>query len=161
MGAFEFSASGSTLTFTPESGALVAGDVVHVRLTDRLIDICANPLQTPPLGVKLLKFDVISADLPEQTIFDLAARAKSTKINIVWAPVEGANAYNIYRGTAAGGPYSLIAEGHVTDYAVYADFGLTNGVTYFYVVRSVGNGTESLDSNEASATPSVRSRRSR
>ncbi|MCP4769716.1 MAG: choice-of-anchor D domain-containing protein [Gammaproteobacteria bacterium] len=158
-GAFEFDASGSTLTFTPEPGALLAGDIIHVRLTDRLNDVCANPVQTPPLGVKLFKFDVISADLPKQTIFDLAARAKSTKINVVWAPVEGVEAYNIYRSTTAGGPYSLIAEGQVTNYAVYADFGLTNAVTYFYVVRSVSNGVESLDSNQASATPSARRRR--
>ena len=155
-GVFEFDASDSRLTFTPEPGALLAGDIIHVRLTDQLTDVCVNPVQTPPLGVKLFKFDVISADLPEQTIFDLAARAKSTKIDIVWTPVEGVTAYNIYRGTTAGGPYSLIAEDHVTDYAVYADFGLTNGVTYFYIVRSLINGVESLDSNEASATPSGR-----
>ena len=132
------------------------GDIVFVRVTDRLNDVCANPVQTPPIGVKLFKFDVMSADLPEQTIFDLTARAKSGKIDIVWAPVEGVEGYNIYRSTTLGGPYSLIVEGHVTDYAVYADFGLTNGVTYFYVVTSVSNGVESLESNEANATPSAR-----
>ena len=79
----------------------------------------------PPIGVKLFEFDVIAADLPEQTVFDLSARAKSTKINIVWTPVEGADGYNIYRSTTPGGPYSSIAEDHMTDYAVYADFGLT------------------------------------
>jgi hypothetical protein len=160
-GAFEFSASGSRLIFTPEAVALLGGDVIHVRLTDRLNDVCANPVQTPPIGVKLFKFDVILPDLPEQTVFDLSARAKDSKIDIVWSPVEDNEGYNIYRGTTAGGPYSQIAEGHVTDYAVYADFGLTNGVTYFYIVRSVSNGVESLDSNQASATPSARRRRSR
>jgi hypothetical protein len=97
---------------------------------------------------------------PEQTIFDLYARAKDSKIDIVWTPVDGADSYNVYRSTSQGGPYQLIAEGHVTDYAVYADFGLTNDVTYYYVVRSVTNGEQSLDSNEASATPvSLRTRR--
>ena len=45
-GEFEFSASESRLVFTPEPGALSSGDIVHVRLTDRLSDDCANPLQT-------------------------------------------------------------------------------------------------------------------
>ena len=158
-GVFEFSASNSRLTFIPDPGALSQGDIVHVRITDRLNDVCANPVQTPPLGVKLFKFDVMAPDLPEQTIFDLTARAKDSKIDIVWTPVEDSESYNVYRSTAAAGPYSLLAEGHVTDYAVYADFGLTNGVTYYYVVRSVSNGVESLDSNEASATPFARRRR--
>jgi len=91
---------------------------------------------------------------PLASITDLYGRAKSGKIDIVWTPMEGAGSYNIYRSTTQGGPYTLIAEGHVTDYAVYADFGLTNGVTYYYVVRWVdARGQESPDSNEASATP--------
>ena len=50
--------------------------------------------------------------------------------------------------------FERIAQGHVTSYAVYADFGLTNGVTYGYVVRWLGaDGRESPDSNEASAMP--------
>lgn len=94
------------------------------------------------------------------TIEDLYARAKSGKIDIVWTPMEGVGSYNIYRSTTQGGPYTLIAEEHVTDYAVDADFGLTNDVTYYYVVRWVdANGQESPDSNEASATPSDRRRR--
>jgi len=93
---------------------------------------------------------------PVQTIFDLSARAKSGKIDIVWSPVEQSDSYDIYRGTSQGGPYELIAAGHITDYCTYADFGLTNGVTYYYVVRSILNGLQSLDSNEASATPVAR-----
>ncbi|MCP4624728.1 MAG: PASTA domain-containing protein, partial [bacterium] len=94
------------------------------------------------------------------TIDDLYARAKSGKIDIVWTPVEGAESYKIFRGTTQGGPYELIADGHITDYCVYADFGLTNGVTYYYVVRWVdAHGQESPDSNEAGATPMGRIRR--
>ncbi len=161
-GAFKFSASDSALIFTPEPGALAEGDVVYVRLTDRLNNVCANPVQTPPIGVKLFKFETIFTDPPIQTITDLYARAKGSKIDIVWTPVAGAESYNVYRSTTQGGSYTLIAEGHVTDYAVYADFGLTNGVTYYYVVNSVTNGIESLSSNEASAMPvSGRTRRRR
>lgn len=69
-----------------------------------------------------------------------------------------ADGYNVYRSTSEGGPYELIAANHITDYAVYADLGLINDVTYYYVVRSVTNGTESLNSNEVSATPRARKR---
>ncbi|MBL3535716.1 MAG: hypothetical protein JMN27_18090 [gamma proteobacterium endosymbiont of Lamellibrachia anaximandri] len=80
---------------------------------------------------------------------------------MTWAPVAGADSYNIYRSTTPGGPYALIASGHVCDYCAYCNPGLTNGVTYYYVVTSVSGGSESLSSNEASATPQARSSRSR
>jgi hypothetical protein len=96
---------------------------------------------------------------PLPMIEDLYARAKSGKIDIVWTPVEGAVSYHILRSTTPGGPYESVADGHLTDYCVYADFGLTNGVTYYYVVRwKDANGQESPNSNEAYATPSVRRR---
>ena len=90
---------------------------------------------------------------PEQTIFNLTAYPKDGKIDIAWSAVAGAANYNIYRATTMGGPYNLIAQGVVTDFAAYADLGLTNGITYYYVVTSVTNGVESLFSNEASGTP--------
>ncbi|MGA1842254.1 MAG: PKD domain-containing protein, partial [bacterium] len=109
-------------------------------------------------GSDTLKVTVEPSVVPEQTIFDLFARAKDSKVDIVWTPVAGAESYNIYRSTTQGGPYTLIVEGYVTGYAVYADSGLTNGVTYYYVVTSVTNGVESLHSNEASGTPRARVR---
>ena len=157
-GTFEFSAANSRLTFVPEPGALSDGDIVHVRLTDRLNDICANPVQTPPIGTKLFKFDVAAQDAPLQSILDLSARAKDSKIDIVWTPVDSAQSYNIYRRSSADGPYSLLVTQHITEHAVYADFELTNGVTYYYVVSAISNGAESLVSNEASATPFARRR---
>ncbi len=96
-------------------------------------------------------------------INDLMARAKDRKIDIVWTPVPTAVSYNIYRGTDPNEPLALIKEGHVSNYAVYADIGLQNGVTYYYVVRYIDKfGRESEDSNMASATPkSGRTRRRR
>ncbi|MCP3869201.1 MAG: hypothetical protein GY703_14090, partial [Gammaproteobacteria bacterium] len=95
---------------------------------------------------------------PVRTVFDLSARAKSGKVDLVWTPVAGAQSYSVYRGTTAGGPYDVIATGHTCDYCAYADFGLTNDVTYHYVVTSMTNGTESLFSNEVNATPQERRR---
>jgi len=88
------------------------------------------------------------------TIPDLSARAKDRKADIVWSPVTGATGYNIYRSTTQGGPYTLIKANHQTTYCTYADFGLVNGTTYYYVVSWINvNGSESLNSNEASAKP--------
>jgi PKD repeat protein len=98
----------------------------------------------------------VQALASQQTVFDLSARPKSEKIDLVWSPVAGAEGYNVYRSTTQGGPYTLIAADVQTDYCAYADFGLTNDVTYHYVVTSVTGGVESLHSNQASATPSER-----
>jgi hypothetical protein len=61
------------------------------------------------------------------------------------------DAYNIYRGTATGGPYALLASlGNVT---TYTDTDVTNGSTYYYVATAVDTtAEESLYSNEAEAT---------
>jgi hypothetical protein len=94
--------------------------------------------------------------IPEVT--DLMARAKDSKIDVVWSHV-GAASYNVYRGTVSGGPYSFIANTTST-YSVYADFGLTNRITYCYVVRPLdAAGNEISQSNEACATPAPIRRR--
>jgi DNA-binding beta-propeller fold protein YncE len=91
-----------------------------------------------------------------ETITDLTARSKSGKVSLVWTPVPEAENYTIYRSINRGGPYHIIAEGHVTDYATYLDVEVVNGTTYYYVVRW----NEELPySNEASAKPTERSRR--
>ena len=94
----------------------------------------------------------------EPPIDDLFARAKDGKLDLVWTPVAAATGYDVYRSTTPGGPYDLIASNHQCDYCVYADFGLTNGTTYHYVVVWRIGGVESEASNEASATPQARRR---
>ena len=63
-----------------------------------------------------------------------------------------AAAYNVYRSTVSGGPYTLIANVTTTSY-VDPIAGLTPGTTYFYVMRSVNSvGVEDGPSNETSGT---------
>jgi chitodextrinase len=141
-----------TVTFTDANAAITtatfsAGGTYVLRLTAS--------------DTALSAFDevtiTVSQTQPVQTIFNLTARAKPGKIDLVWTRVPGGVTYNIYRSTVRGGPYALIKTGHVTTYCTYADFGLTNGVTYYYRVTSAdGTGLESLYSNEASATPRTR-----
>ena len=86
---------------------------------------------------------------------DLAARAKPGKVQLTWR-YNGAAAYHIYRGTASGGPFTKIGATTST-YSTYLDATVSNGTTYYYIVRSVNLlGQETCDSNQASARPRSR-----
>ncbi len=92
----------------------------------------------------------VKATCPNCTV--VTARAKSGKVQLNWTNV-GAHHYNIYRGTMVGGPYMKIAE-VVSKYMLYLDSGLTNGTTYYYVVRPAQlNGSETCQSGEVAAMP--------
>lgn len=58
--------------------------------------------------------------------------------------------YSVYRGTQAGGPYEEIASGVTT--LSYTDNTVSNGKTYYYLVRAVDSaGNPSPYSEEVSA----------
>jgi uncharacterized repeat protein (TIGR01451 family) len=110
------------------------------------------------VGVDGLSVEVSSPE-PLEPIGDLLARAKPGKIDLVWTPVPGAQSYEIRR-SQGGGDFEPIAAGYVSDYAVYADFGLSNGVEYCYTVAwTDASGHRSAESNVACATPSEGRRR--
>ncbi len=103
---------------------------------------------------------VTVASAPTLTL--TAAATGSSKITLYWNGVAGASGYNVYRATVSGGPYSLVASSvtaanagpGMTDAFMYSDAsGLTTGTEYFYVVRAVQGGAESVQSNEASDIP--------
>jgi fibronectin type 3 domain-containing protein len=79
----------------------------------------------------------------------LAAAATPGQVTLNWATTPGAASYRVYRGTTTG-VYSLLASNITT--TTYADATVVNGTTYFYVVRAF-NGTESMNSTEASSRP--------
>jgi hypothetical protein len=59
--------------------------------------------------------------------------------------------YNVYRSTTSGGPYTKAATTTVSN---YTDTGLTNGITYYYVVTAFdSSNNESAYSNQAAGTP--------
>lgn len=62
--------------------------------------------------------------------------------------------YNIYRGTAAGGPYSKLDSAPISGgILTYTDTTGTGGIKYFYVATAIdASGSESAFSNEVSAT---------
>ncbi len=61
--------------------------------------------------------------------------------------------YNLYRGTTMGGPYTKVNTALIAGLN-YSDGGLTNGTSYYYVLRAVDNSSnKSGNSTEASAMP--------
>jgi cellulose 1,4-beta-cellobiosidase len=67
-----------------------------------------------------------------------------------WNAVTGATSYTVERSTTSGGPYTVIATG-VTSTS-YADSGLSQSTTYYYVVVAVNASGSSPLSAQLSAT---------
>ena len=83
----------------------------------------------------------------------VSSNANSQAI-LSWGKVNGATEYRIYWSTKAG----VSKETGTMIPSVsspYTHTGLTNGVTYYYVVTAVNQYGESAESNEVSATPSL------
>jgi hypothetical protein len=79
------------------------------------------------------------------------------KVSLSWNPVTDADAtgYNIYRSPSTEGEFVKINSAIVTDTS-YEDDTVTNGVTYYYYVKTVDSGgLESLNSDIKSAKPSA------
>ena len=80
----------------------------------------------------------------------LVATPGAGQISLSWTSVGGATKYNVKRGTASGGPYATSIGGPTS--ASFTDTGVTNGITYYYVVSAVNAAGISGKSAPASAT---------
>jgi aryl-phospho-beta-D-glucosidase BglC (GH1 family) len=83
----------------------------------------------------------------------LTASAGGAEVSLNWTAVSDATSYTVKSSTATGGPYQVIQSGITTTSFVHS--GLTNGVTYFYVVAAVNSAGEGAHSIEASAMPTA------
>lgn len=82
---------------------------------------------------------------------DLTATPGDAQASLSWTAVAEATGYNVKRATTTGGPYETVADSVYE--ATYVDTGLTNGITYYYVVSATTASGESGNSNEVSVTP--------
>lgn len=83
---------------------------------------------------------------------NLTAIAGNENIQLTWDRVQNAKTYNIKRSTVSGGEYVTFATVVSGSALTCIDSDVENGTTYYYVVTAVVSGTESANSNEASAT---------
>jgi hypothetical protein len=76
-------------------------------------------------------------------------------IRLSWTPSVSLDVteQRVYRATVSGGPYSLITTFTNNTTSTYTNTGLTNGTTYYYVVRAYDGTRESANSSEANAVP--------
>ena len=81
----------------------------------------------------------------------LVATPGDTQATLTWNP-NATTTYTIKRATTSGGPYITVADG-VTS-TTYTDTGLTNDVTYYYVVSGANDSGSGPDSAEVSVIPS-------
>ena len=75
-------------------------------------------------------------------------------LRLDWDPPAGPSpdSYNIYRSLIDGGPYTLLVNVDGLEVS-YDDNAVSDHKTYYYVLRSVVGGIESVDSNQASGVP--------
>ena len=87
---------------------------------------------------------------PPSSVTATAGAAGSGEISVSWPAVTSATSYNIYWDTVSG-----VTTGTGTKItgvtSPYLHIGLTNGLTYYYIVTAVGNGGEGAASAESSA----------
>lgn len=89
----------------------------------------------------------------------LTATAGDTKVILSWNPPanDGGSAitsYSIYRGTTPGGESTIFPTGSTNGLtSTFTDSPITNGITYYYIVKASNSVGQSPASNEVSATP--------
>ena len=101
-------------------------------------------------AVAIASFASFAPPRPMRAPVDLTAMFGDTKVDLAWSPYPGATSYNVKRSETSGSGYATI--GTTTD-ATFADSGLVNFQTYYYVVSAVTNSVETGNSVQVSATP--------
>ena len=129
-GGYTVTPSGSGLTFTPASRAFTA-----VK------------------GNQVSDFTSSGGAMVPAAPTNLAATAGNAQVALTWTASSGATSYTVLRATVSGGPYTSVATGVTT--TSFTNTGLSNGTTYFFVVRAVNGAGTSGNSNQASATPTA------
>ncbi|MES2308415.1 MAG: fibronectin type III domain-containing protein [Verrucomicrobiota bacterium] len=85
----------------------------------------------------------------------LTATAGNAQAILNWTAVSGATSYKVQRSTTSGSGYVDFTNNTVTAPTVtLTNSGLTNGTTYYYVVKAINGSGTSGNSNQASVTPS-------
>ena len=109
--------------------------------------VTPSGLYTAPQAVET---DVVTATSQVDTSKSASATITVTaphKVTLTWAASSTAGVtYDVYRGTASGGPYVRLMSG--VSSTSYLDTNVQSGTTYYYVTTAVSSAGESPYSNE-------------
>jgi len=135
----EFSLSGISLPMT-----ISAGQSVPVTLT--------FAPQSSGSASATLSLASNATNTAAQTLNGVGVAPQQHTVSLSWSENDSTvTGYNVYRGTAPGGPYSQINSG-LESSTSYTDSTVVSGQTYYYVTTAVDeSGEQSGNSNEATA----------
>lgn len=89
--------------------------------------------------------------IPDSPALVATATGNSNVVDLSWTSIENSLSYVVKRSTTQGGPYTEIASDLKT--TTYQDKDVTKGQKYYYVIIGKLSDTESVNSNEVSASP--------
>jgi hypothetical protein len=92
---------------------------------------------------------VINASIGGSCLTGTGTVAHSVTLNWVASTSSNVTGYKVYRGTSAGGPYTLLATLGITTSTT--DSTVVSGTTYYYTVTAINASGESSYSNQAQA----------
>ncbi|WP_338553121.1 X2-like carbohydrate binding domain-containing protein [Paenibacillus sp. KS-LC4] len=139
--------------------------MVDYTIVGNVVTISKSYLAQQPVGTTNLSFNFSAgaAQTLAITISDTtpanyeapvlqAINVDNAKANLQWNPVDGADGYNVYMALQSGGYNTEVTSVGQSVYS-YEATGLTNGTTYYFVVKAVFASDLSDASNERSVTP--------
>lgn len=152
-GAIKLEVSNDDLTWTEV-------DVVSGNTDIRIFRTLSQPVSARYVKVTITAWSFF----PDITEFELYNDAPAAPTNVTaasgdgevtlnWSSVSNAASYDVYQGTAPGS-YDLTPVASVNETTATLT-GLTNGVNYYFTVKSSNQYGSSLFSNEVSATPQI------
>jgi len=120
------SSASFTVTFTPKASGAASGS----------LSFTSNAANSPAV----------------QSLSGSGTPPPQHSVDLTWNSSTNAVGYNVYRGTASGGPYSIVNPS-LDAATAFTDDNVTADQTYYYVVTAVyASSNESGYSNETSAT---------
>ncbi|MDD3626228.1 MAG: lamin tail domain-containing protein, partial [bacterium] len=149
----------TTPNFTPGSGNLIVTSLTALSYNDSGLTVGTTYYYTVQAyncaGLQTTNTDeehAIPTD-PAQAPTLNSPITGDTEVSLSWSSVSGSDEYRIYYSTFDEGPYTLITSTTATS---YTHTGLTNGVTYYYVVQNYDTAKLpplSSNSNQVYAVP--------
>lgn len=108
-----------------------------------------NRLFTSLIVLGCISFSFAQGLQGKATLSGSANMVTGHSVTLTWNASPNATSYNLYRGTAPGGPYLQVASGITA--TTYTDTQVGHSQTLYYVATAVQGKNESGYSNEAAA----------